>query len=1078
MANAPADTRRLLHELQVHQVELEMQNEELQKTRDEMEAGLEKYSDLYDFAPVGFFTFTPEGVITQVNLTGASLVGLERSRLVGGSFGRLVGNEFRLGFDAFLQQVLAAPSKQSIEVALHVPGVPARFVNIEARRSNGGRECRAAVMDITARKQAETALRWSEVRFRAAVTIATSLIWTNNAQGLMEGEQPGWGQFTGQRQSDYQDFGWAQAVHPDDRQPTINAWKQAVREKRLFVFEHRVRRHDGQWRLCTIRALPLLGEDGLIREWVGVHTDITERKEAEVKMTESEDRYRTLFTSIDEAFCVIEMIYDQRQEPVDYRFLESNPTFEKQTGLHQAVGKRMRELVPDLEAHWFEIYGKVARTGEAIRFVNEAKPMGGRWFDVYACRVGGADSRKVAIIFNDISARLKTEEKIRVSEIRYRRLFEAAHDGVLLLDPGTRKITDANPFMAKLLGYPRDQLVGKELFEIGLLKDESASQEMFRKLKRKHEVRYEDLPLENSDGRNQEVEVVANLYQEGSHPVIQCNIRDITARKQSEAALRRSEERYRSLFNSIDEGFCVLEIIFDGKGRACDYRFIEVNPSFEQQSGIRGGLGKRMLEIAPNAEPFWFELYGQVVLTGKPVRYSNEMKDLGRWFDVYAFRLGGTDSRKVAVLFSDITARKKADAALHASEERFRVLFDLGPVGVYSCDRTGLIHDYNRRAVELWGRKPKLGSSAERFCGSWRMYRPTGVRVPHRNCAMALVLSGAMPEARDLEVLCQRPDGKRTTVIVNIVPLKNDRGEITGAINCFYDITERKRAEVALLEARRKLAHYAGQLEEVVTVRTAQLTATNRRLEASVDSIQKGREEFRVLFLESELMQKKLRQMTRQVLTAQEDERRLISRELHDGVVQTLVGINVELAALGQTDALTSRPLQARIARTQRLVETSVNAVHQFARELRPPVLDDLGLIPALHAYIKILAARKKLKIHLRAFAGVEALDNDRRTVFYRVAQEALTNVGRHARARHVQVSLRKVGNVVRLEIQDDGKSFRVLQALAPKTNQRLGLLGMRERVEMVGGTLVIESASGRGTLVRAEIPFHRGGSK
>src|SRR5260221_1050229 len=100
--------------------------------------------------------------------------------------------------------------------------------------------------------------------------------------------------------------------------------------------------------------------------------------------------------------------------------------------------------------------------------------------------------------------RLMSVDAFRASEIRYRRLFETAHDGVLLLDPGTRKIVDANPFMTRLLGYTHGQLVGKELFEIGLLKDEVASQEMFKKLKRKHEVRYEDLPLESRRGRHQE----------------------------------------------------------------------------------------------------------------------------------------------------------------------------------------------------------------------------------------------------------------------------------------------------------------------------------------------------------------------------------------------------------------------------------------------------------------------------------------------------------------------------------------------------------------------------------------------
>ncbi len=145
----------------------------------------------------------------------------------------------------------------------------------------------------------------------------------------------------------------------------------------------------------------------------------------------------------------------------------------------------------------------------------------------------GQPTGRLAVI-RDVTERKRHEDAVLVSEIRYRRLFEAAHDGILILDPDTRKIVDANPFMTEMLGYPQDQLVGKELFEIGLLKDETASQEMVRKLKRTNQVRYEDLPLESQGGRHQEVEVVANLYDENGQPVIQCNIRDITERKRSE----------------------------------------------------------------------------------------------------------------------------------------------------------------------------------------------------------------------------------------------------------------------------------------------------------------------------------------------------------------------------------------------------------------------------------------------------------------------------------------------------------------------------------------------------------------
>ena len=134
-----------------------------------------------------------------------------------------------------------------------------------------------------------------------------------------------------------------------------------------------------------------------------------------------------------------------------------------------------------------------------------------------------------------LPARTADYDQLRVSEMRYRRLFEAAQDGVLLIDPDTRKITDANPFMTKLLGYSHDQLVGKELYEIGLLKDERASQDMFIELKKNGQVRYEDLPLASQAGGHQEVEVVANVYDENGRSVIQCNIRDITVRKQREA---------------------------------------------------------------------------------------------------------------------------------------------------------------------------------------------------------------------------------------------------------------------------------------------------------------------------------------------------------------------------------------------------------------------------------------------------------------------------------------------------------------------------------------------------------------
>jgi two-component system sensor histidine kinase DegS len=283
----------------------------------------------------------------------------------------------------------------------------------------------------------------------------------------------------------------------------------------------------------------------------------------------------------------------------------------------------------------------------------------------------------------------------------------------------------------------------------------------------------------------------------------------------------------------------------------------------------------------------------------------------------------------------------------------------------------------------------------------------------------------------------------------------------------------------AAQRATRETISHLHQRNALLRAHTAALARANRRLGREIARrtagealIRQGAKQNRALYLESQSMQKKLRSLTRQIISAQEEERKMISRELHDEVVQTLVGINVELSGLNNDAAVGLHGLQARIVRTQRLVENSVDAVHRFARKLRPAVLDDLGLIPALHAYCRNLAARNRLKIDLTAFAGVEAIGGAKRTVFFRVAQEALTNVVRHAQATRVRVGLSKISGAIRMEIADNGRSFAVKKTLLTGNNKRLGLVGMKERIEMVGGRLNIESAPGRGTIVRAEIPF------
>ncbi len=398
----------------------------------------------------------------------------------------------------------------------------------------------------------------------------------------------------------------------------------------------------------------------------------------------------------------------------------------------------------------------------------------------------------------EIAVRKQAEERLRVSEVRFRRLFETASDGILLVDPESATITDANPPMAHLLGRLRDQLVGKPLWEIGLFGSRAATRQLLTKLETTLEIRFEQLPLDQRDGLPKVVEAVASLYREASHSVVQFNIRDITERKNGEIAQRR---------------FDVL--------------------------------------VASNVE-----------------------------------------------LKRQIVRRQATEAA--------------------------------------------------------------------------------------------------------------------------FQLTQQEQAH--LLE-------------------------------------------------QSQIQEQLLRDLSRGILGTQEDERKRVSRELHDVISQNLIGINVSIAALANGHpAANPADFRRKIAKTQQIVEDSVKRIHDFARELRPALLDDLGLIPALRSHLERFMNETGIRSTLSASAGIEHAAGDLRIVLYRVAQEALANVARHARANQVAVSITTLDGVILMEIKDDGIGFEVAENSHAVKKGRLGLLGMKERVEMVGGCFEIDSHPGRGTTVRVAI--------
>lgn len=394
----------------------------------------------------------------------------------------------------------------------------------------------------------------------------------------------------------------------------------------------------------------------------------------------------------------------------------------------------------------------------------------------------------------------------------YQAALNTSTSGQYFLSPSEDPVfLEVNDTFLRLAKLTREDMLGKRLFEV-FPADPNDSQDtgveaLRRSLKRVIETGKQDqLPLQRypikttkEDGtvifeeRYWSASNTPIFDEQGQLLCISHQTSEVTERVYAEEALKKSEARYRSLTESIDDGFCVIEMVFDELDKPTDYIFHEINPVFEGQTGLHDAQGKTMREMVPHHESHWFEIYGQVAKTGKQIRFEAGSEALNRIFDVYAYPVDTPGENMVGVLFRDVTQKKKDEEQLRLSEARLsalitataEVVYRVSPdwSEIYQLQGRGFLKDVTD-SKKLW----------------FEEYVPSG---EHEKLRAAIKKSVSNKSKLELELTVIMADGSIGWVETRAIPMLNENGEIDEWVGASTDITARKFAEEELRKSGR-----------------------------------------------------------------------------------------------------------------------------------------------------------------------------------------------------------------------------------------------------------------------------------
>jgi len=655
-----------------------------------------------------------------------------------------------------------------------------------------------------------------------------------------------------------------------------------------------------------------------------------------------------------------------------------------------------------------------------------------------------ADIEALWVLVNEIESlffRLYSEKALRESEERYRSLWESALDAIALYElPVSSQeggFVDVNDCACRMLGYAREEFL--KLSPLDVVEEDARETipGLIAKIRESGRMLLE-ITLVAKDGRRIPVEVNASLVQFGGRHLALGVIRDVTERKRAAEALRESEQRYRSLWESARDGLVLHELLSSPlKGR-----FVDANDRLCRVLGYTREeiLAMSLLDIVADEEKEALpELAAQVRRAGRMLFEATLVAKDGRRIPVEVnsnvVQLG--ERRLALAIVRDVTERKRTAEALRESDERFRAFMNNSPAIAWMKDEQGR-HVYLSEAYEK-----RFGVRFEDWRGKtdFELW-PREVAEEFRRNDLEVLRTG-----RTLEVVEESPapDGGRCYWWSFKFPFQDASGrKYVGGIG--VDITQRKRMEAILQEANERL-------ERQVRARTTELTRTIDRLQAAMEEL--------------EHRAGQLQKLTLELSQAEDRERRRLGEFLHDDLQQTLAAAKFHLGIVAGR-VRNDKEAMETLEQTRHMLKEAIEKTRCLSHELGPPVLYS-GKLDAIFEWLAgQMESKHGLTVRVEIRGDADSDSEAVRSFLYRAAREILFNAVKHAQAREVRLRLQRVRDELWLTISDKGRGFDPA-SLAQTTG--LGLLTIRERAELLGGRMKIKSAPGRGSIFFIVVP-------